>query len=228
MKKYLILVFSLCMAFALSSCSDDEVETVGPSVEGNEGNGEGEDNPEPPEVTNESILIVYFSRAGENYGVGTVAVGNTAIMAGYIQEYTGGTIFEIVPTVPYPNDYDEMRTVSQQETAANARPAFNGTIENWDEYSVVFVGAPIWYSTPPMIMRTFYETYREQLAGKTLIPFGTHAGSGVSSCTGLVREYFPNATLLETFGVSGASIRSESAHSDVENWLSRIGISRHE
>ena len=231
MKKVLILALGLCMAFAFPSCSGDGVIITEPPVEGNEGNEEGEDNEEgseQPEVTNGSILIVYFSRAGENYGVGTVSVGNTAIMAGYIQEYTGGATFEIVPTVPYPSDYDEMREVSQQETASNARPAFNGQVENWDQYSVVFVGAPIWYGAPPMIMRTFYETYREELAGKTLVPFGTHAGSGVGSCTSLVREYFPNATLLETFGVSGASVRNESARTQVESWLTRIGIPRHE
>lgn len=37
----------------------------------------------------DDVLVVYFSRAGENYGVGTVSVGTTAIMAGYIQEVTG-------------------------------------------------------------------------------------------------------------------------------------------
>lgn len=94
MKKVLILALGLCMAFAFPSCSGDGVIITEPPVEGNEGNEEGEDNEEgseQPEVTNGSILIVYFSRAGENYGVGTVSVGNTAIMAGYIQEYTGGS-----------------------------------------------------------------------------------------------------------------------------------------
>lgn len=216
--------FALCilMSVGFISCGDDDNQPIPEQNENNENDGS------EATINKDNILIVYFSRAGENYGVGTVSVGNTAIMAGYIQDYTGAATFEIVPTVPYPDDYDEMCTLSQQETASNARPAFNGQIENLEQYSVIFVGSPVWYGAPPMIMRTFYETYQNQLADKTIVPFGTHAGSGVSSCTSLAREYFPNATFLETLGMSGVNVRAESARQEVESWLERIGISRNE
>ena len=147
-------------------------------------------------------------------------------MAGFIQDYTGGATFEIVPAVPYPDGYDKMKEVSQQETASNARPAIKNPLENLDKYSIVFVGSPIWYGAPPMIMRTFFETYRGKLAGKTIVPFGTHEGSGVSSCTDLVREYFPNATLLETLGIKGQQVNN--SRESVEEWLRRIGIPKKE
>ena len=71
-------------------------------------------------------------------------------------------------------------------------------------------------------MRTFYETYRDQLAGKTIVPFGTHEGSGVSSCTNLVKEYFPDATLLEALGIKGQEVNN--SRESVEEWLIRIGM----
>ncbi|MDP4117354.1 MAG: flavodoxin, partial [Bacteroidota bacterium] len=110
MKKFLILTFSLCMVSTMFSCGRVEDST-------------GKGNNKKPVVTNGNVLIVYFSRAGENYSVGHISVGNTAVMAGYIQDYTGGTAFEIVPVVPYPDGYDKMKEISQQETAGNKRPA---------------------------------------------------------------------------------------------------------
>lgn len=211
MKKLLILALGLCMALTFPSCSDDGVETTEPPIEGNE------EGSEQPEVTNDSILIVYFSHSQ-----------NTATMAGYIQEYTGGATFEIVPEVPYPDDYEATVAIADQERNTNARPEIRNPLENLDQYSIVFIGSPIWYYAPPMIIRTFYETYREGLTGKILVPFCTHAGSGVSSSTSLAREYFPNATILDAFGVSGSNIRNESARTDVESWLERINIPRHE
>ena len=35
--------------------------------------------------TDSKVLVVYFSRTGENYNVGTVEVGNTAMMSSYIK-----------------------------------------------------------------------------------------------------------------------------------------------
>ena len=186
---------------------------------------EEEENFNPsPEPSNGEILIVYFSRAGENYNVGTVSVGNTALMAGYIQEFTGGRMFEIIPEVPYPNDYDEVRNLSQYEQNNDLRPAIKNALEDIDKYSIVFVGSPIWYGAPPMIVHTFYESYPE-LANKTLVPFGTHEGSGTSSCTSLMQRYFPSATLLENLGLRGATARDGSqARPQVKAWIERINL----
>ena len=47
--------------------------------------------------TDSKVLVVYFSRTGENYNVGNVDVGNTAMVASYIKEYLKADSFEIVP-----------------------------------------------------------------------------------------------------------------------------------
>ncbi|WP_052356246.1 flavodoxin [Bacteroides timonensis] len=213
--KRIFLIIQVCfLSLFMLSCGSEDTSEITPPME-------EEENPSQPE-SNGRILIVYFSRTGENYAVGQVEVGNTAVLAGYIKDYTEGDVFEIVPEVPYPTNYDEMRQVSQQETASNARPAIKNRLENLADYSTVFVGSPIWYAAPPMIMRTFYESY--DLAGKTIIPFGTHEGSGVGSCTSLLKSYFPNASYLETFGMRGQDVRS--GRQTVNAWLERLNLKK--
>lgn len=147
MKKNIDFTFSLTLGFLMFSCAGAE----GENIKHKNNNVVITDSADKGD-----ILIVYFSRTGENYAVGNISVGNTAIMADYIQKYTGGTIFEIVPKVPYPDSYEETKTISINETNSNARPAIKYPLENLDKYSIIFIGSPIWYGGPPMIMRTFY------------------------------------------------------------------------
>ena len=229
MKKLLFMLCCLFGTLPLMSCSGDEPEEIipdNPNTEsGNNGydNGDQDDGNEPETPQNGKILIVYFSRAGENWNVGYVDRGNAAVMAGYIKELTGGDVFEIEPETPYPTDYQEMLQVSNREAETNARPAIKNKLENLDQYDIVFIGSPIWRSNPPMIMRTFYEAY-PGLTDKTLVAFGTHGGSGISSCPRLIREYFPNTVQLESYGISDERIRDAQSKENVRAWLQRIGI----
>ncbi|MBQ8018021.1 MAG: hypothetical protein IJ258_07945 [Methanobrevibacter sp.] len=103
------------------------------------------------------ILVVYFSRTGENYNVGNVEVGNTAMVASYIKEYLKCDSFEIVPIDKYPDNYDECTKVASKEQEDNARPKITDKIDNFDSYNTIFVGYPIWWGDLPMIMYTFLE-----------------------------------------------------------------------
>jgi flavodoxin len=47
------------------------------------------------ESKHSKILIAYFSRTGEQYSVGNITEGNTAIIAKIIADKTGGDLFEI-------------------------------------------------------------------------------------------------------------------------------------
>ena len=172
------------------------------------------------------MLVIYFSRAGENWEVGNVERGNTAIMVDYIQEFADVDVFEIVPEVAYPSNYMEcVNYVNDIEIPQNLRPAYKSDIDNIADYATVFIGGPIWCSQPPYIFRTFFEKHPE-LADKTIIPFGTHGGSGVSSYARVIKEYYPNANVLESLGISGSSIRNASSKTTVENWLKRLGIDK--
>ena len=129
--------------------------------------------------TESDTLVVYFSRTGEQYNVGVIDKGNTAIVAEMIAEETGADLFEILPEEDYyPDTYDALTDVAKQEQNENARPAYKGDVPDLSGYSTVFIGAPVWWGDWPMILYTFFE--KEDLSGKTLIPFSTHEGSGLA------------------------------------------------
>ena len=176
--------------------------------------------PDDEETSNSgSILVAYFSRAGKNYSVGVIEKGNTAIVAELIAEQVGGDLFEIVPVVPYPSDYEEMKVVSTQERDSNARPEIANTVENWDDYDIVFLGYPIWYTDMPMIVYNFLESY--DFTGKTVIPFNTHEGSGQSGTQSRIEASIPTANVLNGLAIRGATAQNDtaSAKATVEKWI---------
>lgn len=174
---------------------------------------------------NKKALVIFFSRAGENWQVGVVSRGNTAVMVDYLTELADVDTFQIVPVVPYPESYQECINYATNEVNTNARPTIKYAIDNITGYDHIFIGGPIWWGRPPMIFRTFFEAHPE-LDGKTIIPFGTHGGSGVGSYASLIREYYPNATLLESLGIAGTDIRNTASRTLVANWLKRIKLDR--
>jgi flavodoxin len=185
---------------------------------------------------NDSTLIVYFSRAGYNYDVGVrdesvtdyyvgwIDEGNTAVFARYIKEYTGYKTFEIVPEEPFPENYEKMVALANQQRQSDARPAVKNPLNvDLRHYSTIFIGSGVWGGQPPMIMRTFYETYRNQLADKHIIPFGTHEGSGISSLVSNIRTYLFGATVdSNPLGIYGHDIRS--SRNEVNSWLASLGL----
>ena len=219
MRKLTTLMLALgCVIVALAcGSSDPEVDgTTGATQQNSDGSG----------AANGKMLVVYFSRAGENWQVGYVERGNTAIMVDYIKEQADVDVFEIVPEVAYPESYSEcIAYVNDVEVPQNLRPAYKNDVTNLADYETVFIGGPIWWARPPMIIRTFLEAHPE-LKDKRLIPFGTHGGSGVGSYTSLLKEYFPNATILEALGISGASVRDAGSKTTVGNWLKRLGVDK--
>ena len=172
------ITFCLTVVALACGCNDPEVDGV---TSANEQNGNGS-------ATGKRSLVIFFSRAGENWQVGNVERGNTAIMVDYIQEFADVDVFEIVPEVAYPSNYMEcVNYVNDVEIPQNLRPAYKGDINNLADYDNIFIGGPIWCGQPPYIFRTFFEKHAGELNGKTIIPFGTHGGSGVGSYTTLIK-----------------------------------------
>ncbi len=168
-------------------------------------------------------LLVYFSRAGENYSYGGrthLEVGNTEVLAGMISRLIGCDVHRIEPVDPYPDDYEETvaRNVREQDT--NARPAIANPLAAIVPYDTLLLGSPIWNVRAPMIMSTFVEGF--DFSGKTVVPFVTYAVSGLGTT---VRDYTalcPRATMGEGLAVRGEEVRDAGAA--VEAWLRRINL----
>ena len=181
---------------------------------------------EPTESTDSTdssrVLVAYFSRAGENYDVGVIEKGNTEIVAEMIAERTGGELFHIETVTPYPEDYDACTAVARQEQNENARPELTATVENMDDYDTIYLGYPIWWGDMPMAVYTFVEIY--DWSGKTIIPFSTHAGSGLSSTESHIASACPNAELRSGFTITGQTAQNdrETTRQSVLEWLETI------
>ena len=168
------------------------------------------------------ILVAYFSRTGNEYSVGNITKGNTQIVAEIIQKKTGADIFRIDTVQKYPTDYDETTKVASREKAKQARPALTAKVDDFAQYDTIFLGYPIWWGDMPMAVYTFLESY--DFGGKTIIPFCTHGGSGLSSTEQQITLKCPNAKLLQGFELRGATAQKNPAEAEqkVSAWLDKI------
>ena len=152
-------------------------------------------------------LVLYFSHSG-----------NTAHIARFIHNMVGGDLAQITTLSPYPADYDTVVDAAKKEQRENARPPL-GPLPDLAPYSTIFLGFPNWWGTVPMAFYTLLE--REPLAGKTIIPFCTHEGSGFGRSVADLKALCPNAVFLPGLEVRGG--RAASAQKQVSAWLETLG-----
>ena len=172
------------------------------------------------------VLVIYFSRTGEQYQVGVIDKGNTAIVAEMIAEKTGADLFEIIPETDYPYTYNELLDVAKKEQREKARPAIKGDLPDLSQYKTIFIGAPVWWNDWPMIMYTFFENNAEELAGKSLVPFSTHGGAGLSGFDKKLQSVCKDSQILTGLAISGKDAQNDQdkVRSTVNNWLSDLGF----
>ncbi len=151
------------------------------------------------------ILIVYYSRKGENYFGGTIKnieKGNTEIIAEAIHETVGGDIFEVETVKPYSTNYTTCTEEAQAELKSNARPELKSYLDSLAEYDTIFVGFPNWWGTMPMAMFTFLERY--DLSGKKIVPFCTNEGSGMGISERDLKRICVGATVEKGLPIRGS------------------------
>lgn len=220
MKKAFTVLCLLLLVFSLAGCGSDTTESVAESVSVRE---------------DSSILIAYFTRAGNIEAGGKVDastgasinlsdgkyVGNTELLARWIQDGVGGDLWPIRTAEPYAADYDLTVERGKQEKDDNARPQLTGSIENMKGYDVVFLGFPDWWYDMPMAVYTFLEEY--DLSGKTVIPFCTSGGSGFSDTLKTIKEIQSDIKLAEGLEVRDKDALGAETH--VKQWLRELGFS---
>lgn len=170
------------------------------------------------------ILVAYFSRVGEEYGLGVIKKGNTAIVAEIISQKLGADLFEIKPVKSYPVSYDECTKVASREKAENARPELATRVDNFADYDTIFVGTPVYWGDAAMPVYTFLESY--DFAGKTIVPFVTHGGSGLSGVDQRITLVCPNAEILQGLAIRGATAQKNFSETEkaVSDWLKKINF----
>lgn len=165
--------------------------------------------PETPE-SGKKALVAYFSATNTTEGV-----------AETIADSLGADLYEITPEDPYTDadlDYHDDKSRSTIEmNDSNARPEISGSVENMDQYDVVFIGYPIWWGEAPRILNTFVESY--DFSGKTVVPFCTSGGSGVGSSAKNLEKLTSGATWL-----SGTRLNGGASHSSIVEWINGLEL----
>ena len=176
-------------------------------------------------------LVIYFSipetddpqqmtteEANSTVVIDGQVLGNTQYMAQVIQQATGADLFRIEPAEPYPTDHETMVALAADEQEQNARPAIQGQVEDLEAYDRIYIGYPIWWGDMPMILYTFFDQY--DLSGKTIVPFGTHGGSGFAGTPDTIEQLEPQATVLEGLTISRDQI--QDAEQQIVDWVNGL------
>jgi flavodoxin len=143
------------------------------------------------------VLLVFFSRAGENYFSGgrkDLTVGNTAVVAAMVRDALRCDVFELKAVDPYAHSYDATVQRNVREQNANARPKIANLPASLGAYRTILVGSPV----------------------------TTHAMSGLGT---VVEEYSTacrGAKVGEALAIRGEE--AEASRSKVDRWLRRIGL----
>ena len=201
-----IIILALCMLVS-TACNGSKKQEI--------------NNQETKEIMNsdKKTIVVFFSHAGDNYAVGNIEVGNTKIVADYISEITSAEQFEIATHKYDGMAYNPLIKLAQEEAEKGELPEYEGDVD-LSQYDTVFIGGPVWWGTYPQVMFTFFKKHKDDMKGKTVIPFTTHEGSGLANCVNDVKKAFPGANVMKGFSIYGHEVRTERAK--VGKWLKGV------
>lgn len=145
------------------------------------------------------VLVAYFSYSGTTKGVAEVLSGQI-----------GADLFEISPK----EEYSSLYLQSNAEIRKGARPELSSTVENIEEYDIIFIGYPVWFHATPAPINSFLESY--DLTGKLIIPFCTSGGSDID-------ETMP--TFLDSCkGLAVYGERRISGNDQISGWLTELDL----
>lgn len=165
--------------------------------------------PEPSESG--KVLIAYFS-----------CTNNTSGIAQHIKTALGdrATLHEIIPAEPYTSadlNYNTDCRANREQNDDSARPEISGSVSDFEDYDVVFIGYPIWWGQAPKIIYTFIESYN--FSGKTVIPFCTSGSSGIGSSATNLHDLASSATWLD-----GRRFDGGASASTVAEWVDGLDL----
>ena len=158
-------------------------------------------------------LIIYFSRADENYAVGYIDKGNTEIVAEFLQELTGADMFKVESAVPYAADY---QTCIEEAKQRIGNAPIKEKLTDISAYDTIYIMSPIYWGTYAPEVETALTGL--DFSGKTVRVISTHEGSGLGSMVSDVKKMCTGASV----DMNGLAIKGSNAaksKSTVEQWL---------
>ena len=92
-------------------------------------------------------LVLFFSRAGENYDVGIVEKGNTERFVNAMKSSLPNTTtyHKIEPVNAHPESYSETLTIVKNEQDKNTRPDIQNPITDVSEFNPIIIASYMAY-----------------------------------------------------------------------------------
>jgi len=234
-----IFLFVLCMVTVIcvvSGCGDTEQNNNSVSDTNTTENKESSnDNVESETSENESIVAESIENESDNTKENTENQNNSKVLVAYFSA-TGTTkeiaetmadvlsadLYEIIPKEPYTGkdlNYNDSNSRSSIEmNDKSSRPEISGSLENMENYDIIFLGYPIWWDEAPHIIYTFIESY--DFSNKTIVPFCTSASSGIGTSAENVHSSVSDGGVW----LDGDRLESNSSREDIAEWISSLGL----
>ena len=238
MKKIFSIMAAMAMICSLTACEaagersagslenpSAASETERASVETSEA---GADIETEDEALENNILVAYFSWADNAVladdvdavsSPSVIPPGNVQQLAGWVQEATGGDLFSIRVTDPYPSDWDECLARANQERGDGARPELMENVTDMEQYDMVFLGYPNWWYGVPMALLSFLE--QNDLSQKQVYLFCSHGTGGLANSVELITDAAPDARISDNI-FDCYEEEAASSQEEIQNWARSI------
>lgn len=212
------MVFVATLGMAMASCSSDEPES--PDRPGTETPDEGGDeSPEDPSAPSEhKTLIAYYSYTN-----------NVERIVTELRSQIDADVVEIEPAekgLDYAaNNYALgtalLNTIRNNPDDASSYPAIDAVDVDMDEYDMVIIACPLWWSQMAAPFQTFLFHYGPQMAGKSIGVIVSSASSGISGVVADAKRLIPDGEFLEP-NLWIRSSQTANSRSMIEQWLKDI------
>ena len=158
-------------------------------------------------------LIIYFSRADENYSVGYIDKGNTEIVAEYVQELTNADMFKVEPLVPYAKDY---QTCIKEAKERIGNAPIKETLNDISKYEIIYIMSPIYWGTYAPEIETAIKNL--DFNNKIIRIITTHEGSGLANVVNDVKRICNGAKVLDD-AIAIVGSQAKDSKSKIESWI---------
>ncbi len=210
MKKFLGILLTAFLLFSVSACNNTLKQNSSlPNAEKSDENSDLKTESSSDLKNNSKTLVVYFS-----------ATGNTKKTAGDIAAETGADLFELIPINPYSSqdlDYTNEKSrvyTEHSDTSKQNIPLKSVTVKNWENYTTVYIGYPIWWGEAAWPVNSFVTS--NNFNGKTVIPFCTSASSDIGNSDKELSKKANGGNWK-----SGKRFSSYADSSEVKEWLEK-------
>ena len=158
-------------------------------------------------------LIIFYSRADENYFVGYVEKGNTEYVAEYVKEFTNADMFKVEPLIPYAKDY---QTCIKEAKERIGNAPIKEKINDISEYEVIYIMTPIYWGTYAPEIETAIKDL--DFSNKIVRVITTHEGSGLANVVSDVKRICKGANVLDdALAIVGS--QAKDSKDIVERWI---------